>query len=133
MDQETLVADQIKDGEKLAHELVEAGLPVVAVFWLKTHEDSKWYFYVVSPDAGSGVRDAYRKIHAVMRAMPQPLWVGFFDVKAIAPSDPLAEAVLALQRKHGGETPMRYGFSRLGDRTIEGGYFYPPPVTSANR
>jgi hypothetical protein len=64
---------------------------------LKTDEDSKWYFYVVSPDAGSGVRDAYRKIHTVMRAMPQPLWVGFFDVKAIAPSDPLAEAVLALQ------------------------------------
>ncbi len=134
MDQETLVENQIGDGQKLAEELARAGIEVAAAFWLKAAEESPWYFYVVTPvvDEEGPVR-AYRRTHTVIRRIAQPFWIDPFEVKLIGPADPLAQDVLAVQRRYRGRGPIRYAGKHLGGVSVEGAYLYPLPAAAPGK
>jgi hypothetical protein len=97
MDTDTLVENLIDDGQKLVEELPQRGFEVAAAFWLKTSEDGKWHFYIVSPVVElKGPVKAYRELHPLLRAMPQPFWIDPLAIKLLGPNNPIARDVLAV-------------------------------------
>jgi hypothetical protein len=126
MDQTALVDEQIEDGKRLLERLAEAGFAVTAAGWVKESERDRWYLYLVSPLVEEqGIRTAYGRIHPLVRQMPQPFEVGPFDVKAVGPREPMAEAILDLHRRQRGRSPLRYGSFPFAHLNIEGVYLYP--------
>jgi hypothetical protein len=133
MDTDTLVEDLVDDGQKLVEELPQRGFEVMAAFWLKASEDDKWYFYIVSPVVDTeGLAQAYRRLHPLVRAMPQPFWIDPLEIKLIGPSNPIAQDVLAIHSRAPGlrASPIRWGGKKLGNVSIEGAYLYPRPAVA---
>jgi hypothetical protein len=130
MDTESLVEERVNDGQKVIAILLAGGFPVTAAFWLKATENDKWYFYVASAVVDDeGLAKAYRKLHPLVRVLPQPCWVDPLEIKLIGPSNPIAKDVLAAQARAGGPgvSPLRWRGKRLGTVSIEEAYFYPLP------
>ena len=127
MDQTPLVDEQIADGKRLLDRLREAGFPVTAAGWVRETERWRWHLYIVSPVVDEqGIGDAYLRIQMVVRQMPQPFSLGPFDIMAVEPHQPLAEAILDLQRRHPGRSWFHFGGSHIGVVEIEAVYLYPP-------
>jgi hypothetical protein len=128
MDQIPLVAEQIDDGKRLIARLVEEAIPVTAAFWVKESESGRWYLYIATSLVGRGGAKlpAYARINRVIRQMPPPFGITSFRVKAVGPSDPIAEAALALQERHPGNRGIHYEGPQLGGKYIEAAYIYPP-------
>src|SRR5437763_10992701 len=103
MDTDALVEDLTDDGRKLVEELPPRGFEVTAAFWLQASEDGKWYFYIVSPVVDAeGLAKAYRRLHPLVRAMPQPFGIDPLEIKLIGPSNPIARDVLAIHGRSPG-------------------------------
>jgi hypothetical protein len=134
MDTDTLVDKQIDDGQKLVEELPRRGFEVTAAVWLKASEDGKWYFYIVSPAVDTeGIVKAYRRLHPLVRALPQPLWIDPLEIRLIGPSHPLAQDLMAIHGRVPGPRvcPIWWRGTRLGNVSIEGAYLYPVPATTS--
>lgn len=134
MDTETLVDRLIDDGQKLVDRLPQDGFDVTAAFWLKRGEDGQWDFYVASPVVEKeGLFAAYRQIHTLIRAMPQPFWIDPLQVKLIGASNPITQDVLVVHGHASGPKvcPIRWGGKQLGKVSIEGAYLYPLPVATS--
>src|ERR1700694_4570599 len=100
MDTESLVENLIDDGQKLVEEVLQRGFPVTAAFWLKASEDDRWYFYIVSPVVDDeGLAQGYRRLHPLVRRVPEPLGIDPLEIKLIGPSNPIAQDVLAIHRR----------------------------------
>jgi hypothetical protein len=133
MDTNTLVENLIDDGRKLVEELPQHGFEVSAAFWLKASEDGKWYFYIVSPVVeAEGLVKAYRRLHPLVRKMPQPFWIDPLEIKLIGPTHPIAQDVLAILSRAPGPrvSPIRWGGQKLGNVSVEGAYLYPLPAAA---
>src|SRR6266849_4081742 len=123
MDTDTLVENLIDDGQKLVEALPQLGFEVTAAFWLHASEDSKWYFYIVTPVVDAeGLAKAYRRLHPLVRKMPQPFWIDPLEIKLIGLSSPLARDLMAIHSRVSGPSvgPIRWGGKKLGHLTIEG-------------
>src|SRR5579884_3204844 len=98
MDQETLVGEMIDAGKQLLERLVAEGVPVAAGFWVKETETGRWYLYIATPlvPEDGGTLEAYGRINAVRRQMPESFGLGRFQVRAVSPSSPVGEAVVDL-------------------------------------
>jgi hypothetical protein len=127
MDQTPLVDEQIADGKRLLDRLAEAGFPVTVAAWVRETERWRWYLNIVSPvDEDQGIGSTYRRIHALLRQMPQPFPLSTLDIMAVGPHKPLGEALIDLQRRHPGRSYFHFGGSHLGGVEIEAVYLYPP-------
>jgi hypothetical protein len=127
MDQVTLVENLIADGQKLLERLAHEREDVRAAGWIKTSEEGMWLLYLALPGVKkAGTRDAYRRIQAVIRGMPQPFWLRLVDVKVIDSANPLAVAAADFQRRYGATKLLAYPNDHLGGVSIEGAYIYPP-------
>jgi hypothetical protein len=135
VDTTTLVDELIEDGRKIVEQLPQDGFEVTAAFWLKAAEDGQWYFYIVSPVAESErLSDAYRRLHTLVRRMPQPLRIDPLEVKLIGPSNPIAKDVLAIHNRASGAkvSPIRWGGKQLGNVSVEEAYLYPLPAAASS-
>jgi hypothetical protein len=133
MDTDTLVEDRIRDGRKLVEELARQGFDLTAALWLQASDDGKWRFYIVSSMVDDdGLTKAYRKLHPLVRAMPQPFWIDPLEIRLIGPTNPIAQDALAIHRRAPGPqvSPLRWGGTKLGNLIIEGAYLYPLPATT---
>ena len=72
-----------------------------------------------------GTGQAYDRVNAVWRAMPQPFWVDQLGVKVIGPTNALAQGILDFQRRYPTKDGTRYPGDRLGGVEVEGAYVYP--------
>jgi hypothetical protein len=134
MDTESLVENLIDDGQKLFEYLPQNGFTVAVAFWLKASEDGRWYFYLVSPVVDAdGLPKAYRRLHTLIRRMPEPVSIDPLEIKLIGPENPIAKDVLAIHTRVPGPrpSPIRWGGTSLGNISIEGAYLYPLPVAAA--
>src|SRR5437016_742086 len=103
MDTDTLVEKLIDDGQKLVDRLPQDGFDVTAAFWLKPAEADQWYFYMASPVVErEGLSVAYRRLHALIRGMPQPFWIDPLEVKLIGASNPITQDVLDIHKRTSG-------------------------------
>lgn len=127
MDQVTLVEKLIEDGRNLIAQLVQKGEEITAAGWIWASEDGMWFLYLALPGVKKeGSRNAYRRLDAVMRQMPQPFLLDWKDVKVIDAKNRLAVAAADYQRKHGEKCVLPYRGEHLGGVSIEGAYIYPP-------
>src|SRR4051812_28298222 len=100
MDQSPLVEMQIEDGAKIVETLRDGGFDVAAAWWMKTSEEGQWFLYIASKEVDdSGIAAAYRKLHSLLRPL-RPLWVDRFEVKLVAPGNPLTQDVLAILARY---------------------------------
>ncbi len=113
MDSSTLVDSQIEAGQKLVDRLVQEGVPVRFAFWLKEIEKDHWYLYLATPLVGAdgATGSAYRRVSEVLHQMGEDYFEFTFRVKAIALSNPLAEYVAEVYRRHPRAKARRYGFA----------------------
>jgi hypothetical protein len=128
VDKEPLVDTLVEDGRRLIERLVEEGIGVKAACWLYEAEEGKWFLSLATPLVGEdeGTKEAYRRVLAVMRRMPEPFWIGTLDVKLISPQHPIARAVQDFHRRHTGPSPIHYDWTQFGGLSVEGVYVYPP-------
>ena len=118
-------------GERLVAELVRAGVPVTAGYWLKP-EDRGWRLYVASdwadePDGG------LRFVLALRAAVAAGRVDGSVSdaARLVAPRDRVVQAVLDQYRRYPQLFPCWYAGVSLGDVGIAAAYLYPPPATPA--
>jgi hypothetical protein len=133
MDTDALVENRIDYGQKLVENLPQHGFEVAAAFWLKASDDGKWRFFIVAPVVDAeGLINAYRRLHPVVYAMPQPFYIDPLQIKLIGPSNPIAQDVMAIHDRAAGPGvwPIRWGGNQLGNVSIEGAYLYPLPATT---
>jgi len=129
-----LVDEQIAAGKKLIERLNQEGIAVVAGGWVKESDRDRWYLYLITPLVGEdgATRATYRRVVPVIRQLQEEgTAIDFFEVKVIGPKDPVAVPVLQMQRNASNRLPIRYPSTSLGGLSIEGAYFYPPPVRQA--
>jgi hypothetical protein len=133
MDSDALVENLIDDGQTLVEQLPLRGFDVTAAFWLRASEESKWHYYLVSPVVETeGLVRAYRRLHPLVRAMPQPFRINPLEIRLIAPSNPIARDVLDILRRTFGSHPgpIQWDGTRLGDLSIDGAHLYAVPATA---
>jgi hypothetical protein len=135
VDTDTLVENLIDDGQKLLERLPQQGFQVTAAFWIRPAEDDAWRFYIASPVVEKeGLTQAYRRLHTLIRQLPQPFWIDPLEVKLIGETNPIAQGVLGIHRRAGAAqvSPIRWGGKKLGNLSIEGAYLYPLPTPVGN-
>jgi hypothetical protein len=123
-----LVDEQIRDGKRLLDWFRETGFPVTAAGWIRETNRYYWHLYIASPVVEDEGKDAaYDRIGALMGQMPHPFSIRpLFDVMAIGPHAPFAEAMLDLQRRHPGRSYFHFGGSHIGVVEVEAMYVYLP-------
>jgi len=131
MDQAKVVTEQVVGGKKLLARLRGEGFAINGACWARTEDDGQWYLYLITPVVeGKDSRPSYLIIRNTLRQMDGDWADEFeridpFDVKLIAPSDPLARGVLESYQRWPDEIPTCHGGSALGSVNIEGAYIYP--------
>jgi hypothetical protein len=124
MDQGPLVIQQIEAGERLIGRFSQY-TPVQAAFWLKEPEDSPWFLYLAGDQINDSNFDlAYGEVLRLLSGAPEP-WLDPFQVKVIGTDNPVAIAVMDIQRKYPGSLPTRYHGRQLGGLSVEEVYIYP--------
>jgi hypothetical protein len=132
MDQGPLVSEQIKAGARFLDEF-QKYLPVQAAFWLKDSDEGAWSLYVASDQITDDNFDvAYGEVVRIAGVLRDP-WFDIFQVKLIGADNPLARAVLDLQRRYPGGTPARFYGKALGGVSTEEVYLYPSPISAQAR
>ena|ERR1017187_7863163 len=129
MAQETLVAEQIADGAKLAAQLDRDGGEVGLAFWALTTEDDEWHFYLVSGAVDTiGPIDVYRLLHAALKNLSRPS-LDRNRIHLMSPNDPMAEDVRIhkeFQRDyHRPDGIYRTPGGQLGNTAVTAYYIYP--------
>jgi hypothetical protein len=126
MDQGPLVSQQIDAGAKFLGEF-QKYLPVQSAFWLKESDEGEWNLYVVSDQITDDNFDvAYGEVLRIAGAIRDP-WFDPFQVKLLGQDDPLAKAILDVQRRYPGRIPTRFHGKALGGRSVEEVVIYPLP------
>ncbi len=129
---ETLVEDLIQSGQLLVDELPKRGFEVSAALWLKRSEDGKWYFYIVSPIVETdGIVEAYKRLHPLVRGMPEPMSIDPLKIKLIGTSSPIGKDVVGIYRRLAtkSHSPITWGGTQLGNASIEQALLYPLAAT----
>jgi hypothetical protein len=125
MDTETLVENQINDGQRLIDQLTRDEFEVLVAFWLKTREEGAWQLYIASPSVDMDkLGEAYRKVYASLNRLEQS-WVSPSDLKLLNGTNPVAEDALRVRERYPGRSPTRFHGKRLGNISIEEAYIYP--------
>ena len=124
MDTDTLVDRQIAEGRKLAAKLVEDGLDVTAVGWIKPSEEGRWLLYIASKAVDEkGPALAYRAVHAALQRLPD-FCISFSDVKLIGADNPITKGILEIQRRQTGKIVTRFRGLELGGVAVDDAYVY---------
>ena len=133
MGPDTLVEKWIDDGRKLVDYLAQNQFAVTGAIWLRASMNGKWYFYIVSPVMDTeGFTAAHRKLHPLVRAVPQLSRIDPLAIKLIGPSHPIARDIL---NGTGPATtpqgvPVRWRGIWLGGMSVEEVYVYLVPATT---
>jgi len=133
MDTNTLVEPLLEDGRKLVEHLLQRGFEVSVAMWLRTNDDNKWFFYIVSPIVDAeGSLNGYKQLLPLVREMPQPFSIEPMRIKILGATSPIGRDVLADLARYCGPriSPIRWPRIWLGDTSIDGAYLYPSSVTT---
>jgi hypothetical protein len=124
MDQATLVDHQLEDVTRLVDALRQDAFDVKAAFWLYTSEADQWFLHIASDAVDRlGITEAYKAVYRVMRRLPD-LQIDRFQVKLVAPDDPVAKAVIDDLSRQPTRLPARIRAAHLGEVYIEDAYIY---------
>jgi hypothetical protein len=132
MDQGPLVGEETDAGAELIRQF-DKFIPIKSAFWVKGSDEGRWYLYIASDHFDDkNLDDAYGEVLRLAGRMASA-YLDPFQVKLIASSDPLAEAVSNIHQRYPGNSATRFGGQNLGGMSVEGAYIYPPSVTTLIR
>jgi hypothetical protein len=124
MDRATLVDHPIDEVPKLVDQLRRDAFDVKAAFWLYTSEADQWFLDIASDAVDQmGITEAYKAVGRAMRRLPD-LQIDPFQVKLVAPDDPVAKAVIDFLSQPQARLPTRIRATNLGRVYIEQAYLY---------
>jgi hypothetical protein len=144
MDQDTVVIEQIDDGERLIAALKADGFDVGVALWVKPTDEEKPFLYLASSVVDDqGASAAYRRVHHILRQQLPSSLIESLDIKVIGLRDSLADDALkrvkpkvpagqfAVQppKRHRGMTGI-WG-ATLGGISIDWARIYPPSQPDA--
>ncbi len=128
MDQEPLVKERIEGGVKFLAEF-EKRFPLLAAYWCKRDEESRWALHIASDRINDTNRDdAYGEIVRAAGAIQDPNF-NLFQVTLIKADDPLVRAVAELRRRYPGRIPAHYHGWHFSGAYAEEIYIYPLPAS----
>ena len=144
MDQDTVVGLPIVSGERLISALAAEGFEIRVAFWARPTEAGKWLLYMSSPVVDKDATLAYRRIHELLRRMPD-VDIELFEIRLLQTNDSLTEAALALESnkqkswasRQLGQNPrpytrmVRFDGGTLAGVSMDGAYIYPLPGLGA--
>lgn len=121
---EALSRERIEAGRRLIEASESKQLSITAAFWLFETDTGRWKLHLVTPLRENGPHPAYQALY--------PIWLGcgfdegdlaFQDIRANAPSDPLATALTrAVSIK--GKPGVRFSRNTVDGHYIEDAYIY---------
>jgi hypothetical protein len=127
MDKGPLVNEQINAGVRFLAEF-QNYLPIQSAFWLKESENGRWYLYVASDQITDENFDVvYGEVGRLAEVIRDPNF-DVFQVKVIGADDSLAKAVLEMQKRYPGRSPLRFHDKTFGGHNFEEVYVYPQPI-----
>jgi hypothetical protein len=127
MDQELLVDSKIEDGRRLISQLAADGLAVSAAFWVRTAEEGLHHFYIALPQiSAEKIGEAYGRLYTSLSKIPGSE-LTLSEIRLVGPDNPLAQAVLEIQRHYPGRVATWMRSERLGREPVDKVYIYPVP------
>ena len=126
MDTDTLVENQIEEGQRLLDLLEEEGITVRAACWVKPFDKDRWVLYIATPIWDEkGPLEAYRQLAHAHRSL-ENAWLTDSDVTLVSEKHPLVKDALAILRRYPHWTKVNPPRSLLGGIPVEGEvYVYP--------
>jgi hypothetical protein len=99
MDSDTLVDNQIEEGQRLLALLREQGIVVRAACWVKSIDTDRWVLYIATPSVDEkGPLEAYRQLTPTLRSLDTG-WLTSSDVTLVGEKHLIVrDAVEILQR-----------------------------------
>jgi hypothetical protein len=130
MDQEVLVDRKIEDGGRLTWRLVADGLALTTAFWVKMVDEGFYRLYIALPLLPAGkIGEAYGRVYASLSKL-SGMELTLSEIKLVGADDPLARAVLDIQRHYSARIAKWMRPGMLGGVDIEKLYIYAVPKPS---
>jgi len=121
-----LVDDLIDDGRELTDLLLDSGISVTVVFWLRAPESDWWWLYVATPIVESrGLLDAYRQVFDVMNQRKWLLLKGT-EIRLLGEQDTVTRDVLSKATPMIDRRPLTLRDIEVGGVAAEELYVYRP-------
>ncbi len=93
MDHETLVEQQIRDGQALVRKFDQSKFPFVSAFWFYYPDQDAWKLVVATDEAGDPIK-AYTRLSGIISSIEeQGFSLDISQVKLVKPTDPLIRAL----------------------------------------
>jgi hypothetical protein len=124
MDTNTLVENQIDDGQKLLDRLSEKGFILRAACWVKPIDEDRWSLYIATPAVDQkGKLEAYRQLIPVLQSLEDG-WLTSSDVTLVGEKHPLVQDALDIQRRFPHKMPIPSPYSLIGGIPVDEVYVY---------
>ena len=92
MDRTVLVRCDVAAGIRLADGLESLKVPVSACLWCSLARAKRWRLMIATPLVDEkGIRNAYLRIHKAVAKLTPPNDIGWLDITAISPKDPIVK------------------------------------------
>jgi|SRR5688572_30488486 len=124
MAQAFLVAPDLDAGRKFVDLLNRSGVPITAALWQcdESMDANQWELDLVSPLVDeAGIKEAYRKMLAVLDSTGDPPLLNGLDVRLYSPKEPFLKS---LRRTFKGKRDIKLGGGPVGDHILDPGYLY---------
>ena len=126
MDTDSLVENQIDDGQRLIDQLTREEFEVLVAFWIRTSAEGQWQLYIASPTIDpKKMAQAYHKVYSSSSKLEDSC-INASDLTLLHGANPVAQAALQIRNRHSGRSLTRFHGKRLGNLSIADAYIYPP-------
>lgn len=120
-----LVEESIRAGELLTERLAGAKFPLVASFWLYSEESERWQLVLASSLVDQvGLKEAYRKVQAVLRANPELKPLTLNDISVVPPREGLVRDLRQTLGSASSVRGLRLGGTRVNNHIVDDAYLY---------
>ena len=122
---ESLSEHMIASGAELTRQLDAKGIAVTGALWFYDSDANDWRFLIATADVRSeGVREAYKKVQAVVTAMPIDNSIPLKDISVVDSDDPVISTLRVGVRTGAGISHIRFSRNMINGTYIEDAYIY---------
>ena len=125
MAQKSLVATEIRDGQRLINLLARQNFEITAAGWAKMSDDDYWYLYIASPEIDDkGRAFGFKSIQTIL-AQHREIDIDTSDINVIGSTEPFARGLMEVQDHHLGGSIKRCDGQPMAKTVIDQLVVYP--------
>ena len=122
---ESLSEQMIESGAELTRHLDAENMAVTASLWFYDTDANDWRFLIATADIRSeGIREIYKKVEAVVTAMPPNNSIELKDISVLDSDDPLISTLRVGVRTGTGISRIRFSRNMINGTYIEDAFIY---------